>query len=233
MPSFRLISLAACLAAPTATPVVAQDRFTLPEGCDAYVTIQSRECTVSHHFICAGDPEGHQRRVDLGEEGVLYTGMIDAETQWISSWFPNTAHGEVLEDSPADPASFSELLAAGEDTYDFRTLSDEIGPTRYVGRDALTGVTEVIDGVTLRQTEFSIVAYGPDGAEEWRSSGNEWISEDFRMFLSGISTITTPDETWDSDESPVEFIFPGEPGFLSANPKYDCGLMMSKLEIRP
>jgi hypothetical protein len=233
MPSFRLILLATSLAAPLAGPAVAQGIFKLPEGCDAYVTIQSRECTVSHHFTCAGDPEGHQRRVDLGEEGVLYTGMIDAETQWISSWFPNTGHGEVLEDNPTDPASFSTLLETGEDTYDFRTLSDEIGPTRYVGRDALTGVTEVIDGVKLRQTEYSIVAYGPEGTEEWRSSGNEWISEDFRMFISGTSTVVTPDETWDSDESPVEFIFPGDPGFLSANPKYDCGLMMSKLEFRP
>lgn len=223
----------AVIVAGIAAPAAAQDTFKLPEGCDAYVTIQSRECTVSHHFTCTGDLEGHQRRVDLGEEAVLYTGMIDAEAQWISSWFPNTAHGEVLEDSPADPASFSELLATGEDTYDFRTLSDEIGPTRYVGRDALTGATEVIDGVTLRQTEYAIVAYGPDGAEVWRSSGNEWVSEEWRMFLSGTSTIITPAETWDSDESPVEFIFPGEPGFLSANPKYDCGLMMSKLEIRP
>jgi len=216
-----------------AAPVAAQDLFVLPEGCEAYVTIQSRECTVSHHFTCTGDPEGTQRRVDLGEEGLLYAGAIDAETQWISSWFPNTGHAERLEDSPADPASFSTLLATGEDSYDFVTLSDEIGPTRYVGRDALTGVTEVIDGVTLRQTEYAIRAYGPDGTEEWRSKGNEWISEDFRMFISGTSTVTTPAETWDSDESPVEFIFPGEPGFLSANPKYDCGLMLSKLEIRP
>ncbi|WP_185020686.1 hypothetical protein [Histidinibacterium lentulum] len=229
MRSARLFPVLALLAA----PVAAQETFVLPEGCEAYVTIQSRECTVSHHFTCTGDAEGVQRRVDLGEEGVLYAGAIDAETQWIESWFPNTGHSERLEESPADPASFSELLATGEDTYDFVTLSDEIGPTRYVGRDALTGVTEVIDGVTLRQTEYSIRAYGPEGEEEWRSKGNEWISEDFRMFISGTSTITTPDETWQSDESPVEFIFPGEPGFLSANPKYDCGLMMSKLEFRP
>ncbi len=216
-----------------AAPALAQDTFSLPAGCDAYLTIQSRECTVSHHFTCEGDPEGHQRRVDLGEEGMLYVGTIDAETQWIQSYFTTTGHWEVLEDSPADRASFSELLQSGEDTYDFVTLSDELGPTRYVGRDALTGVIEVIDGVTLQQTEYAIVAYGPNGEEFWRSSGNEWISEDYRMFLSGISTVTTPDETWDSDESPVEFIFPGEPGFLSVHPKYDCGVMMSKLETLP
>ncbi|KAA9006688.1 hypothetical protein [Histidinibacterium aquaticum] len=213
-----------------AAPAGAQS-FSLPQGCDAFLTVQSRSCTVGHHFVCEGDPEGLQRRAVLGEDGLEFVGAIDAETQWIESHFMTSGHSERLEEAPRDPASFTELLETGEDTYDFRTISPEIGETRYVGRDGLTGVTETIDGVTLQQTEYSIVVYGPGGEEEWRASGNEWISTDFRMFLSGTSTITTPDDEWESDESPVEFIFPGEPGFLSSNPKYDCGAMMSKLEI--
>ncbi|WP_200812544.1 hypothetical protein [Roseisalinus antarcticus] len=230
--TLRSLTIALGLAA-VAAPAAAQDTFTLPAGCDAYVTIQSRGCTVSHHFTCEGDPLGHQRRVDLGERGLMYVGMIDRETQWIESFHVSSQHSEVLEADPEDPASFSELMEEGEDTYDFRTLSDEIGQTRYVGRDALTGMIETIDGVTLQQTEFAIVAYGPDGAEEWRSSGNEYVSSDWRMFLSGTSSVTTPDDAWETDDSPVEFIYPGEPGFLSANPKYDCGAMMSKYEVQP
>lgn len=220
---------ATLIAAPPA--LAQQELVTLPEGCDAYLTAQLRNCTVQHHFTCAGDPAGHQRRVDFTEAGMVYAGVIDSETQWIESFHATTQHYETLEQSPEDPASFTELLETGEDTYDFTTLSAEIGPTRYVGRDALTGVTETIDGVTLEQTEYSIVAYGPDGAEEWRSSGNEFISREWRMFISGVSDVTTPDESWTTDDTPMEFLFPGDAGFLSQNPKYGCGALMSKLEV--
>lgn len=219
-----------CLALVAASPAAA-DTFSLPAGCEAYVTVQSRNCTVAHHFTCEGDPEGYQRRVDLGEEGMLYVGMIDAETQWIQSFHVGTQHSEALRAGPADPASFTELLETGEDSYDFHTDSEEVGATRYVGRDGLTGEVRVIDGIALRETEYSIVAYGADGEELWRSYGNEYISEDWRMFLSGRGTTVVPGETWESDDSPVEFIFPGEPGFLSANPKYDCGATLSKWEV--
>lgn len=210
-----------------ATPVAAQESFALPVGCEAFVTVQSRDCIVSHHFICEGDPAGQQRRVDLGEDGLLYAGLIDAETQWIESFHVRSGHSERLEDSPSDRASFTELFAYGIDTYDFRTLSDEIGPTRYRGQDRLTGEVVQIDGVTLYRTEYQITAMTDDGVVLWSSEGSEFISEDFRMFLSGVGTVTTPDESWEVDDSPVEFIFPGEAGFLSPNPKHGCGVMMS------
>lgn len=210
-------------------PAVAQQGFALPAGCTGYVTVQMKSCTVSHHFTCTNDPEGLQRRVDLAEDGVTYFGAIDAETQWIESFHVRSGHSERLEDEPANRASFSALLADGVDTYDFSTLSDEIGPTRYVGQDSLTGETVEIDGVTLDRTQYTIMALDADGNEMWRSTGNEFISRDWRMFLSGTSTYVTPEDTYEVDNSPVEFVFPGEPGFLSANPKFGCGEIMSSL----
>ncbi len=213
-----------------AAPAAAQDTFNLPQGCEAYLTIQARDCSVSHHFTCEGDPEGHQRRVDLTEEGMVYAGAIDRETQWIESFHVLSGHSERLESSPADRASMTELIATGTDTYDFQTLSAEIGPTRYAGQDRLTGETVTIDGVDLRQTEYEITATTPDGTFLWSSEGREYISDEFRMFISGTGTTTTSDETWESDGTPVEFIFPGEPGFLSSQPKHGCGVMMSRFE---
>ena len=209
---------------------VAQDgpaTFSLPAGCDAYLTVQTKSCSVEHHFTCSGDPDGHQRRVALDERGLTYLGTIDREAQWMGSFHPFTGHSERLEDDPVDPASLSELITTGRDSYDFRTLSDEIGPTRYVGEDTLTGRQIVIDDVTLDETTYDITAYDGDGTEMWSSRGNEFISRNWRMFLSGTGTITVPDDKFDKDDTPVEFIFPGEPGFLSANPKHGCGAMMS------
>lgn len=224
----RALALSAIAAA--AAPAAAQDRFSLPVGCDAFLTVQLRSCVVSHHFTCAADAPGIQRRVDLTEEGLVYAGAIDAETQWIESFHVASGHSERLAPDPADPASLTELMRSGVDSYDFTTLSEEIGPTRYAGEDRLTGEVVTIDGVTLHRTEFRIAATAPDGSLLWSSEGSEYVSEDYRMFVSGTGTVTTPDETWEVDESPVEFIFRGEPGFLSPRPKHGCGLTMSSYQ---
>ena len=215
-----------CLAAPAS----AQEVFVLPTGCDAYLTVQSASCEVEHHFTCEGDPDGQQRRVSIAEQGLTYAGVIDTEAQWISSFHVLSGHSERLAPDPADPASLSELIATGEDTYDFMTRSDEIGMTHYVGRDTLTGRQITIDDVTLDETAYQITAYDPAGDVLWESEGNEFISRNWRMFLSGTSRITTPGGSFDSDGRPVEFIFPGEPGFLSAQPKHGCGVAISSAD---
>ena len=220
--AFALIALAA-LAAAQDTPAT----FSLPAGCEAFVTVQSESCQVDHHFICQGDPAGHKRRVSLDEQGMTYTGVTDDETQWISSFHVLSGHTEVLENEPAAPASLSELIATGADDFDFRTLSDEIGTTRYVGRDTLTGRQVTIDDVTLDETTYDITAFDGAGNEVWSARGREFISRDWRMFLAGTGTVTTSDGTFDRSNRPVEFIFPGEPGFLSASPKHGCGVAIS------
>lgn len=213
-----------------AGPAAAQSgpvTFSLPAGCTAYLTVQSESCAVDHHFTCEGDTAGHQRRVSLDEGGMTYVGQIDAETQWINSFHPLSGHRETLESHPIAPASLSDLIANGVNDYDFRTSSEEIGETRYVGQDTLTGRQITIDGVTLDETTYDITAFDEAGNEVWSSKGIEFINRDWRMFLSGTGTVTTPGGAFERSNRPVEFIFPGEPGFLSAQPKHGCGLAIS------
>lgn len=218
-----------CLLISAAVPAVAQtaEVFELPAGCDAYLTIQTEACSVDHIFTCEGDAEGHQRRISIGENGVTYAGEIDEETQWVESFHVGSGHVERLESEPRDRASFSELVEMGIDTYDFMTESEEVGKTRYVGQDSLTGEQITIDGVVLDQTQYNITAYDEAGDVKWASEGNEYISQRFNMFLAGSSKVTTENGTFDNDDNPVEFIFPDEPGFLSANPKHGCGETLS------
>jgi hypothetical protein len=217
-----------------ASPALAQGTpdartFQPPAGCTAYLTVQGSACAVSHHFTCAGDPEGWQRRVDMDEQGITYFGAIDSETQWVESYHVLSGHSETLAPDPADPASFSNLTATGLDTFDFMTNSAEIGPSRYAGQDRLTGETVTIDGVTLDRTEFQVTTYDAQGNEAWRTAGREFISRDWRMFIGGESTTVFPDgSTFEDDNTPVEFVFPSENGFLSARPRYGCGELMSK-----
>lgn len=218
--------LAACV---VASPVAAQE-FSLPAGCEGYLTIQSQSCSVSHYFTCDGDPAGEQRRATLDEEGLSYVGRINGEAEWVESFHMRSAHSEQLAES-VDPMSMSELLANSVDTWDFKTDSREIGVTRYAGMDRLTGETVVIDGVTLQRTEYALTAFNAAGEEVWSSSGAEYVSAEWRMFIGGLSTYETSGDTFDSDDTPVEFIMPGEAGYLSVNPKYGCGLQMSSYEV--
>jgi len=217
-----------------AAPAAAQDTFSLPQGCEAYVTVQKRSCTVTHLFRCTGDPEGWQRRVDFDEQGMVYAGAIDAETQWVESWHPLAGSGETLMDGAADPASFSGLVATGVDTFDFQTISSPGDlVTIYRGQDRLTGEQVVIDGVTLDVTEFAVTAYDPTGNEIWRTFGSEFIQRDWRTFMSGTRTNVTSEGEWPGDNTPVAFIFPGEAGFLSSTPRHDCGAMLSSAPLLP
>lgn len=226
-PAMRLALALAALA--VASPVLAQGTFTLPEGCTAWLTEQQRSCVVSHHFTCADDPEGWQRRVDIDEDGIIYVGAIDDETQWMESFSPRSGIVEFLGEDNRDPASFSTLLETGIDRFDFTTRTDPDGVvTRYIGEDRLTGETVTISGITLERTEFSMVARDESGAEVWRSEGREFINREWRSFFGGTRSTTLGDESWDSDSSPMAFILPGEPGFLSTSPRYDCGALMSK-----
>ncbi len=211
-----------------AAPAAAQDTFALPQGCEGIVTIQKRSCTVTHVFTCTTDPEGHQRRVDFDEQGMIYAGVIDAETQWIESWSPLSGTSETLSGGAVDPASFSTLLDTGTDTFDFETVTQPGGAvTIFRGQDRLTGEVVTIDGVTLDRTEFAVSAYDEAGNELWRTWGSEFIHRDWRTFIAGTRTNRTADQEWSSDNSPVAFIFTGEEGFLSSTPRHDCGAMLS------
>ena len=221
------------LTAPVAALAQDRDTFSLPQGCEAYLTVQSASCQVDHHFTCEGDPDGHQQRVSFDEDYMTYSGSVDRETQWVGRFHPLTGHSERLEDNPVDPASLSELIQTGRDSYDFKTLSDEIGTTRYVGADELTGNVVTIDDIALDETSYQITAFAEDGTELWSSSGNEYISRDWRVFMAGTGVTTVPGDRFEKDDRPVEFIFPGERGFLSTNPKHGCGVVMSSYVVTP
>ena len=216
----------AALAIMLAPPVSAQ-KFSLLAGCEAYLTVQNSDCVVSHYFRCAEDLAGEQNHVSFPENNTIYMGTIDQEAQWIFSHHIADEITETLELTPFDRASFSDLMAMGVDDFDFRTMSPEVGVTRYVGRDTLTGNQVVIDGVTLDETLYDLTAYLEDGSQTWQSQGHEFISRDRRMFLSGKGSITTLSDTFETDGTPVQFITPGEPGFLSIKPEFGCGVLMS------
>lgn len=219
----------ACALLGLASPALA-GTWTPPEGCEVFMTVQSKACRVSNHYTCAGDPPGDQWRADFDQDGIFFMSRINSEAEWVESFDLNPTVRQTLDPNPTDPASFSELLSSGADSFSFG-LSDDTGErTRVNGFDRLTGKSWVIDGITLQETEFEFTETDLDGNVLRQSRGREYIHPDWRLFFAGPSEWNGGDGNFlPIDGSPVQFVFPGEPGFATTEPLFDCDAVMSQL----
>ncbi len=213
-----------------ATPALS-GTFEPPKGCTAHLTVQSRGCIVSHFYTCEGDATGEQWRADYDANGPYFMSKIDHDAQWLESYEVNPPMREVMDANPKDPASFSDLLAMGLDTFDFGLSKDSGARSTIRGFDKLTGASATIDGVTLKQTEYEYTQTDADGKVMRHAKGHEYISEEWRTFFSGHSEWEAEDGTWTpSDNAPVKFISPGKPGFGATVPLFECDDQMSALD---
>lgn len=223
----RGLVLLALMAGPAAA-----GSFTPPAGCETFLTVQSKGCRVSNHYICSADPQGDKWRADFDQEGMFFLSRTNSEGEWIESIDMGAGTRQVLQDR-ADPASFSELLSRGRDDYRFNLSTDGAAPTEVVGYDALTGKNVAIDGEPLQQTEFEYSESAADGTLLRRSYGNEFISAKWRLFFAGPSQWDGGTGFLPMDGSPVKFSETGEPGFATTEPIFDCDAVMSQLPVVP
>ena len=217
---------AALLATLAGGPALAQGTtFTPPENCAGFLTVQMKGCTVSNHFTCDGDPEGHKRHVTFTENGPSGASLVDSEYQWLESY--GASRQEVLGLPIEDPASLSELFETGEDGYDFTVIDLAQGEpvsTRIVGVDRLSGRDVEIDGEPLLGTIFSMRKLDEAGEEELSVTGAQFVSEEHRLFFPGTETIEIGERSIEVDNTPVRFVKPGEPGFFTTRPLYGCSV---------
>lgn len=215
------VVVALAVSAVSAVSAMAQDPARLPDGCSAYLTVHSKACRVTHYYTCQGDPDGAQWGVRYDQNGPYYQSQIGAEAEWIQSFdFRDATEARLMPD-PQDPAEFSKLARGGYDSFDFQQTEAQRLYT-YKGHDRLTGETRVIDDVPLLVTNFEITQF-VDGQVRYRASGQEFISPEFRRFFGGVVEWRYSDGARsETNNTPIEFIFPGETGFLSTKPKYEC-----------
>ncbi len=225
--TMRATALLHVMLAALAAPAAAQT-FTPPPGCTGFLTVQARGCKVSNHYRCTADAPGDQWRVDFNADGPYFVSRIDRETQWVFSVDLFDGVEQTLAPNPADPASFSGLLATGTDTYDFVQTGSDGRSMRIRGFDTLTGRKVVVDGIELEETTFELRESLPDGTVQSTGRGHEYLHRGWRMFLSGPSEWDVGAGFEPLDRSPVTFAQPGERGFMSAKPDYDCDAQLAR-----
>ena len=212
--------------APVSALAQAAGVVTPPPGCTAFLTVQSRNCVVSHMWRCEGDPEGTHWRLSMDGDGPFALSFTDAEFRWLLTYDLRGGAQTTIIEPEEDPASLTELFETGSDSMVFSTIYENEAGLRirrdYTGFDRLTGEVAEIDGRILNRTEFS---YEYDlGEGPRRVQGSQYVHEGWRMFFGGLEVTELPNgERFESDNSPVEFAEPGERGFLTDQPLYDCG----------
>ena len=231
LPASRILQLAAglglfSLALFAGLPAKAAN-FTPPDGCTLNLTVQNHSCTVTQYFTCSTDPKGDQRSATFAQDGLRYLSRIDAETRWLESSSPPSGIHDVLVEDAADHASFSTLEETGFDDFDFWTQSNSGEKLRHVGNDKLTGRKVTIDDVELEETRFQLKTYNEAGDLLIDRKGQQYINREMGRFFGGKETMND----WtgaksESDDSPVLFRFPGDTGFGSTTPQFDCGMQM-------
>lgn len=200
--------------------------FDLPEGCTAFLTVQSKGCSVSVLWTCDAAPAGDFSEASFGPDGLESLVSYDANYQWLDTVYTWDSSREEFLPPATDPIELPSLIATGIDTYDFtmrRSEPDKRYDIRVVGADELTGKTAVIDGHTLDILHTRLEIIAEDGTVEYRSEGLQYLSRELGHFFLGAETVWGEDGAAnDYDSSPVDIIHPGEPGFGSTTPLYEC-----------
>mgnify|MGYP001822037536 CR=1 FL=1 len=230
----RLVALVLLLgAAPAAQAQVSGP----PPGCEATLSIQNRDCTVSLYWQCEALPDGITFEALYDEDGAFSLSTYNAEFHWLEAHYFVSETVEWMDDASEDVPSLSELLETGEDAYAF--LIQERWPggadaTLYRGVDRLTGETVEVDGEELLETTYASVALDPEtGDVRATMSGTQFVMPEDRLFLSGLDTYEQDGVTETIDGRPMAIFRPGQAGFAVTTPIYGCGETDIRWEGRP
>lgn len=228
--------LPALLTVAFAAPASAAD-FGLPDGCDAFMTVQSKGCTVSLLWQCDVSPKGDFFEASFGPDGLETLTSYSAAYQWLDSVYTWDSSREEFLPPAKDPIELPMLLETGVDTYDFsmrRAEPDGSYNIRVVGADRLTGETRMIDGFTMDIVGTSLQITAEDGTIEYESSGYQYFSRELGHFFLGKESVIWDDGSLvDYDSAPVDIILPGEPGFADTVPLYECEQLNAGLVLAP
>ncbi|GKY86624.1 hypothetical protein [Sinisalibacter aestuarii] len=208
-----------------ATPAAAAD-FPLPAGCEAFLTVQSKGCSVSLLWRCDVAPDGDFSEASFGPEGLEALVNYSRSYQWIESAYSWDSSREEYLPPANDPIDVATLLDTGIDTYDFamrRSEPDATYDIRVTGADMLTGETTEIDGYTLDLVRTRLEIMGEQGQSEYRAQGMQYFSRELGHFFLGTETVFGEDGSEaEYDSSPLDIIRPGEAGFGLTTPLYEC-----------
>ncbi len=194
--------------------------FTLPKGCTGYMTVQYRGCAVDLNYTCEA-AQGQNLVLSVASDDTTTFRRYDREFRGLETRYFDDGMQIILQEPEPDPLSLTELLETGVDSYEYSDLVNGEFELTYKGVDTLANTQVTIDGRALEMTEFTMVMSGPDGEVLEQLSGQQFIDLEHRLFFPGIFVDELTGENT-TNNTPAAFVYPGEPGFASRVPEFDC-----------
>ena len=170
----------------------ARAQYVLPNGCNAFLTVQSKSCLVSHFYTCNADAEGFKWRIDLDEQGEIYHVQTDAEARWLYALGMTSGISENLDETGSiDQASLTNLLQQDHDDFAFQMLSSSGEIIVVWGKDQLMGQIVIIDDLLLFQTKSTMMVTDAEGNFLWDTPATEYVSPKHRIFFGSPNVYRT------------------------------------------
>lgn len=204
--------------------------------CAPVMTIQKRGCVVETQYLC---------------------GKGDAAT-WRSENFEAAGVDGVSVSTLAyDPIEFADGSGDGGIVFDAgrtfsshpnKVIAEGVGQLEQGGMFIMRGLSRpvtvqgtlkrldpplVLDGVTLQRIELSGTMQFPQPMKPLTLVANYHYDARTRVLFAGESKIELP---WTKEkplESPARIILPGQPGFQSEQPVFDCGELSMAAPLAP
>jgi hypothetical protein len=209
----------------------------VPKGCEPVLTVQKHSCALMNFYKCDGTGETGAYSEEYTKDGRGASVYTTGDFEFIKDVETESGGGIYGVPGKGDMFSLSALLAQGEDRVDrFITMRGGFIPQkelRFVGVYSLTGDTKTIDRTVLKTGRVvADIVVGPlFGA--FHVGTEIFVSERDGLYIEGARTIRAGDggpvET--TNETPVHLIRPGEEGFMSRVPLYDCDDLVSQRDI--
>lgn len=201
-------------------PVVAEPTF--PEGCAPLVTVQNTDCEVDIYLACTA-PE-RVRVQNYGPDGLDLVEEMTPDWSLKFSVDASGMSGLVVREGPQEPLSGRAVLEGGisEFSYpvDFYLGRPEPIRTRLTGAFRMTNRETELDGYALRRIETRMTVALGENALETIQTG--YYSDAFGIFMEGPGSLRVGENVQQVDKGPAKIIAPGEPGFLSVAPLFNC-----------
>ena len=220
-----MIGRVALIGALAAGPALARD-VAFPSNCTPFLTVQSADCSVLAAARCSGEA-GETLRLQVYEE----SGLVNVEEQTLD-WSllftasPTKGVGVFVDEGPHDELSRDSIERYGEDYFNYNVVFaiPDMGEFETQLTGFLSSEDEVveIDGHMLDLYRFRFAAtLGDVGTLEVDQSA--FGSAEFGFFINGKGVQRFDGEETPLDSTPIVFFEPGEAGFESADPKFNCG----------
>jgi hypothetical protein len=219
--SLTLLSLLGAMAEQATAQVVSLER---PSDCTPVLTVQFRGCQVETFLDCGTLSNPIYRNESYDATGLTIVSHTTSDGFIIGVLYPIDDFEIIGIPDGALSTPIAEVLATGQSEFkqdvEVRMFGNFRRPARIESTATRNGDQEL--GV-LEVFNFETVFLMPPPMDPITALGKSYHYPELELWIEGETTISWPSDSNDEiPKKPARLIHPGEPGFDTTTPEFDC-----------